>query len=122
MSDVISEFIDAVVGDDSEVRQELEAARLRLEAGREIHLLRQELNLSVDDFADALGIDREEVERLEIGNFEESGTQKLIEVNRKVRSWLEEADKPEQTTTAGYAPDSFYGKTRPNHNKRSTTA
>lgn len=100
MSDVISEFIDAIVGDDPEVRKEHEAARLRLEAGREIHLLRKDLDLSVDQFADILGVDSEQIERLEIGNFEDSGTQVMIEVNRKVRAWLEENEEPEHEQAA----------------------
>ncbi len=120
MSDMISEFIDAIVGEDPEVRKELEAARLRLEAGREIHLLRKDLDLSVDQFADILGVDREQVERLEIGNFEESGSQIMIGVIRKVRAWLEEIEKPEKEEAV--SPDFVFGKTRSNNHQRKFTA
>lgn len=110
MSDMISEFIDAIMGDDPEVRKELEASRLRLEAGREIHLLREALDLTVDEFADILEVDREQVERLEIGNFEESGSQVMIDVNRRVRTWLEVNKEPEQGETA--RTSIVFGKTR----------
>jgi transcriptional regulator with XRE-family HTH domain len=99
MGDTTSRFLEKFAGQDSEVLSELDAARERSQVGRQIHLLRKDLKLSRAQFAEILGLATEDdVETLELGNFEESGLEKLAEVDKAVREWMARRSPTESVT------------------------
>ncbi len=99
MEDTTSRFLERFAAHDPEVLSELETARERIRVGRQIHLLRKDLGLSRAQFAETLGLATEEdVETLELGNFDESGLEKLAEVDRAVREWMARQSPTESGT------------------------
>jgi len=88
MPDVYTEFLDTVIRGDPESREQFRVVHNKREAGRQVFVLRQRLGLSCGGFVRVLGLaDPAEVEDLELGNFPESGLEKLLEIRNAVKQY-----------------------------------
>lgn len=109
MNDVYCEFVEMLTGNDPEKLDQFALRQNKREAGRQIYCLRERLGKSTSEFAEMLGIkDADEIEDLELGNFEESPLDKLRQIYGVVRNKKDamfpvtvgEISKPEATSVS----------------------
>jgi transcriptional regulator with XRE-family HTH domain len=88
MPDTYTQFVDAVIGNDPERRNEFRLAANRREAGRQIYSLRVRCGFSYAQFAQIVGLDDpSEMESLELGNSDGPGLERLLQVRKAVKDY-----------------------------------
>ncbi|MFH1116118.1 MAG: hypothetical protein V1792_19570 [Pseudomonadota bacterium] len=88
MSDTYARFVDAVIGNDPERRNQFRVAQNKREAGRQIYVIRERHGFSYEQFAQILRLhDASEAESLELGNFDGHGLERLLQVRKAVKEY-----------------------------------
>lgn len=81
MADIYCDFLNLLTSGDPEKLDRFSLRRNKKAAGRRIYSLREKLGLSVPEFAAIIGLDDpDDVEDLELGNFDGTPMNKLREI------------------------------------------